>query len=190
MDCVDCSEQHPPAAALVAAGVKCVICKLNGPNAVTAAIVASYRAVGIVVCFYYENLPGDVASGFLGGQAAAYAARGALVPILGAGAALAQPIYFADDQNDVWWDAVGYFVGINRVLNSLEVGVYGDGNVLDGLGAVGLITYKWQSASGSYANNGTTQPGVHIQQLTIPSISGTDADQLLQPDVGQYPRPA
>jgi hypothetical protein len=188
-DAVDCSQSHPPAQVLIQAGVKAVICKLNGPNAVTAQIVQEYRAAGLVLGFYYENQADDVKNGFAGGQLVAAEASGLLVPLIGANAATEQPIYFADDQNDNWTAAVGYFVGINRVLHWSLVGAYGDGNTIAGLGAAGLITYKWQSGSSSYQGSGTTVPGCHIQQLVGPSPAGTDPDQLLQPDVGQFPRP-
>lgn len=166
-----------------------MICKLNGNSAVTAQIVSSYRSVGLVLGFYFEFQTTDVNAGFQGGELVAAEAASLLVPLIGQAAANVQPIYFADDQNDNWTDAVGYFVGINRVLHWSLIGGYGDGNVLAGLGAAGLLTYKWQSGSSRYQGSGTTVPGCHIQQLVGPSPAGTDPDQLLQPDVGQYPRP-
>jgi hypothetical protein len=194
-DACDFSQSHPSVAQLRAAGKVCVIAKINGPNAISAAEVAAYVAAGIVVCFYYEVTATDMLGGWAGGVAAAKAANTLMWALLGLGAYM-QPVYFAADQNIVLANtsllqaATGYFVGLASVRAASANGVYGNGSFLDWLGATGLASYFWQSSSSSYEGNGSTIPAAHIRQLVGAAIGGTDDDQLLKGDVGQYPRPA
>ena len=142
-----------------------------------------------MVWFVYENLATDAQGGNAGGIAAATAAQVNLSAVIGTPATANQPIYFAVDENVDPSAVVGYFVGINRVLPQSRVGVYGDGTILNFLGGVGLANWFWQSSSSSYPGNATTIPAAHIQQLVSAPLPGTDGDQLLQGDIGQFPRP-
>jgi len=190
-DACDFSSARPTIAQLNGAGIKAVGRYLTGSGgkATTATEVASYVAGGIVVWFVYENLATDAQGGNAGGIAAATAAQVNLSAVIGTPATANQPIYFAVDENVDPSAVVGYFVGINRVLPQSRVGVYGDGTILNFLGGVGLANWFWQSSSSSYPGNATTIPAAHIQQLVSAPLPGTDGDQLLQGDIGQFPRP-
>lgn len=194
-DACDFSESHPTPAQVKAAGLVAVIAKINGPSAITPGEVAAFVAAGIVVGFYFEVLATDVQGGWTAGAKNTEAAVPILANLIGQEAANAQPLYLAADQNiqmannALLETATAYFVGASVVRPSAYNGVYGNGSFLNWLGGVGLANWFWQSASASYEGNASVIPAAHIHQLVGAPIPGTDSDQLLKGDCGQYPRP-
>jgi len=189
---VDFSFQKPSVATLKAHGVVCVIVYLTGAGkAITQAEVESYLKAGIVTVFVFEAEANDAAGGMAAGIAHAAQARSAITALLGHGWGDPQPVYFAVDENVPPSAVTDYFVGINRGgFPRALCGAYGDGQILNYLGAAGLAAWFFQSNSKSFPGNATTIPAAHIQQKYNASpIPGTDLDVLLQGDVGQWPRP-
>jgi hypothetical protein len=196
---IDFSWARPGVPALGGAGIKAVGRYLTGPGkAATFAEIASYDSAGIVSWFVAENAANDSDSGHSGGILMAAAAAFAVADVIGATAGAVQPRYFAVDENidpanpahfGALQRCIGYFVGISRVTDPALVGAYGNGALLNYLGAVGLASWFWQSSSSSFAGNGSTIPAAHIRQGFGGPLPGTDADALLQGDVGQFPRP-
>jgi hypothetical protein len=184
---VDFSSARPSVATLKAAGVVLVIRYLTGSGgkAITPLELAEYLLNGFVVVFVFEIGATDAEGGVAAGKANAKAALAAMTAL-----DVYAPIYFAVDQSIAPASAENYFIGINSVLPSDQVGVYGEGALCELLQAAGLAQWYWQSESKSFPGNSTTLPISHLQQVFNASpVPGTDLDLILKADVGQFPRP-
>jgi peptidoglycan hydrolase-like protein with peptidoglycan-binding domain len=198
---LDFATARPTVAQLEAADVVAVLRYISGPFAISAAELATYRSAGIVVGFVSEHLATDVEGGFAAGKAHAQAD---LIALRALSATLAadfpavepldpqsQPVYYAADQSlpspSV---AVPYYLGVNSVIPPAFTGAYGEGALLILLKADRLASWFWQSESTSFDNNATTLPISNLRQFFNRSpIPGTDFDEILTADFGQFPRP-
>jgi hypothetical protein len=158
----------------------------SGGKAITLAEMDSYIAAGIVVCFVFEILSTDIQGGNVAGSTNASAAKAALAALGTSGC----PVYFAVDESTIPDLALPYFDGLTSVLQPSQVGVYGEGALCTLLQTEGLATWFWQSESTGFPGNATTLAITHLQQkYNVSPIPGTDLDEILKPDVGQWPRP-
>jgi hypothetical protein len=185
---VDFDTARPTVAQLQAADVVAVLRYITGPDgkAIDADELALYRSAGIVVGFVFGIGAQDAAGGFPEGQTAAQAALTALSAL----GLTEQPVYFAVDESITPSLAVPYFRGICSIIPPALVGAYGEGALLTLLKADGLASFFWQSESTSFPGNAATLPISDLRQFFNQSpIIGTDYDEILSADFGQFPRP-
>lgn len=186
---LDFSFARPSIADIEAAGIRLVIRYLTGPGkAIDKAELDSYLAAGISVAFVFEVGVNDMAGGFAQGVINAHLAISAAEAL----GVWPIPIYFTVDEDlpDATV-AVPYFQGIDSVAHGL-VGDYGEGLLLLLLNKMGLTQYHWLSESTGFPDYAAAMASgiVGLQQLFNASpVDGTDLNNVLKVDVGQYPRP-
>jgi Domain of unknown function (DUF1906) len=187
MTAVDFSFARPTIAQLRAADVTLVIRYLTGSGkAIDLPELTSYLSNGIEVAFVFEVGATDAQGDETAGIEYASQARSAMSK-LGVSDC---PIYFAVDQDITPSAAVPYFQGINTILPASLVGVYGEGALCQLLDTDGLAEWFWQSESTSFPGNFNALSITHLwQKYNASPIAGTDLDEILKADVGQWPRP-
>lgn len=175
-------------AQLRAAGVSAVGRYLSGPYAIGPAELEGYVSAGLVVWFFFERDSTDAQGGANAGTAYASEVNAALGAL---GLPTSQPVYFsADEELSDPSSAVPYWQGIAAVRPPSSNGCYGEGALCALLLSEGLVAYTCQSESTSFPGNATTLPTTNIQQVAQGSpLPGTDLDEILTADFGQYPRP-
>lgn len=184
---------HPSIAALHAAGITAVG-RYVGPavwgKTITQAEANSYYTASprIDVWLVFE----DTATDYTGGRAAGRLNAQKALDNLPALYPQSQFIYFAVDTEiaaGTESSVKPYFLGINDVLDSSQVGLYGQGSVSDYLFNAGLISHFWESASTSFPGNGSLNKHANIWQKVGAPLPNTDPDVLYARDYGQFPKP-
>lgn len=199
MIAVDFSDTHPTIAELQANHVNAVGRYIGcpAPKGITLQELQAYRAVGIVVWFVFEDLANDPTGG---APLAEYHANQVFTSLGQLGLPYTQPVYYNAGDNALTWEQspglASYFQGLKDryIWSPTSVGAYGNGQVLSFLLYVGLAHFAWQSSSTSFPDNAATIPQANIRQVPpangISPLYGTDLDQLMKADIGQYPRPS
>jgi hypothetical protein len=187
---LDYAWTHPPVSALKAAGIQfaCRYLSADVSKNLTAAEANALWQAGISIVVVWESGAQDMLRGYAGGAADAAAAdmqarRCKLGTV---------PIYFAAD-----WDATeaqqaqigAYLDGAASVIGRPRTGIYGGYWPVSRALDAGKAVWAWQTIAWS---GGNTDPRRHIQQGAKITVGGVecDADVALQPDFGQFPRPA
>jgi hypothetical protein len=198
MIAIDFSDTHPTVEELQDNHVNAVgrYVGCPAPKGITLAELQAYRAVGIVVWLVFEDVVNDPTGG---APLATYHANQVLAHLNALELPFTQPVYYnAGDDSLTWQQSpglAGYFEGLKEryLWSPTSVWAYGNGQVLSFLLYTGLAHGAWQSSSTSFPDNADTLPQTNIRQ-TPPAhgaspLYGTDLDQLMKADIGQYPRP-
>lgn len=138
---------------------------------------------GIAVVSNYEWYAERCLEGFDAGKADAQIAdtqHGAC------GGPLDRPIYFSVDIDRDGTEVQAYFQGINSVIDSRRIGVYGSYRVVQYLRDQGLVAWTWQTYAWS---NGQWDPRNNLEQyLNSQVVGGADVDfnRSQTADFGQW----
>ncbi len=185
---VDYSFTHPAPATIKAHGYKGVMRYLSpGPNAknLTEAEKFALLNAGLSIGVVWETVANRAAQGFDAGAHDAQLANGQAD-------SLAIPesvtIYYAVDFDAVPSVVRPYFLGVMSV-HRRPVGVYGGYSVCEAILDDGLAAMAWQTVAWS--------GGRHLERAVLYQradrapvpIPGTDVNDCLAPDWGQWPRP-
>lgn len=187
----DFSFSRPTPAQLVSAGASGVCVYLLGPGkAISKPELDAYLAAGLSACFIVEYTTTDVASGYGGGVANAGAGLSALSAL---GVAGPVPIYMTCDE-DLPDPTVAepYYQGAASVLTPARVGDYGEGALMLDLAQKGLSSFHWLSESTGFPGyqEALSSGLVALEQKVAASpVPGTDLNEILKTDFGQFPRP-
>lgn len=164
----------------------------GNPKCTTPFEVEDFRAHGLGMALVYERNEGDWRGGYVGGQAAAVAARAHANEV---GFPMDQPIYFAVDQDIVtsadFHAVFDYIRGACSVLGPERTGVYGEFGVCVQVATLGYARFYWQTRAWSgtppqrYAGN-LYQTG---RQVVVAGVV-CDVNDVLTADWGQHPAPS
>lgn len=138
-------------------------------------------AAGKSICVAWESYASRAGEGYNAGRADCGSAE-ALADSLAVPADAA--IYYAVDYDADPATIRPYFQGVNE-SHRRPVGGYGSFRVVEALFDWGLITYGWQATAWS---KGQHSGRAHLFQRVGSPVDGTDVNDVLQPDWGQWPR--
>lgn len=176
---VDFAFGRPGAAALVAAGKTFVLRYApypgDGGKGLTLDEVQEYHAAGLGIGLVFESTGGRPHGGYANGREDGLIARQGADSV---GFPDSLPIYFAVDYDVVsgpdWQAIADYFRGINSVLPVLQMGDYGEADVIDFCHDNGLTAWHWQTAAWS---GGRVSQWAHLLQYQNEEIiNGAEVD--------------
>lgn len=150
----------------------------------TSAAVHAYEADGLGVVAVWESGATNALGGYSQGVADASVAKSEAASL---GEPAARPIFFAVDTDTSWLAVSRYFAGVDHILGTSRVGIYGGYSVVSGAVAAHAVSHVWQTIAWS---SGQWSSSACLRQTSINDVLGgaysVDDDLATCADYGQF----
>lgn len=163
-------------------GVLRYLAPLPNSKVISAAERDAILAAGLSLGVVWESTASRAGQGFVAGNSDAVSAEQMADRL---GVPHTATIYYAVDYDADPSAIKAYFEGVNNA-SARPVGGYGSFRVVEALFDWNLIDKGWQATAWSGGKRSTR---AHLYQRVGAPIGGTDENDILKPDWGQWPRP-